>query len=66
MAVPITAFALWLELTHEPPFWVHLVTTLPALLLLCILPLRFLKGGLAASQYVNKAEQTRFTIEPRK
>ena len=64
MAVPVTAFALWLEFTYDPPTWVHLVTTLPLLLVLCILPLRFLKGGLAASQYVNKAEETRFTIKP--
>jgi uncharacterized protein (DUF983 family) len=66
MGVPVTAFAIWLELTYEPPVWVHLVTSLPFALLLCILPLRFLKGALAASQYVHKAEQTRFTIEPRK
>ncbi|MFL5170066.1 MAG: hypothetical protein ACJ8CX_05285 [Microvirga sp.] len=35
------------------------------ILILCILPLRFVKGGLVASQYVNKAEEARFTIEPK-
>ncbi len=59
MAVPVTALAVWIELTYEPPLWVHLVTTLPFLLLTCIPPLRFLKGALIASQYVNKAEEGR-------
>jgi uncharacterized protein (DUF983 family) len=66
MAIPATAFAVWLELTYEPPLWVHAVTSLPVMLLLCVPPLRFLKAALVASQYVNKAEEARFTIEPRK
>jgi uncharacterized protein (DUF983 family) len=66
MAIPAAAFAVWLELTYEPPLWVHLVTTLPVTLLLCVPPLRFLKAGLVASQYVNKAEEARFTIETEK
>ena len=66
MAIPATAFAVWLELTHEPPLWVHAVTSLPVMLLLCIPPLRFLKAALVAAQYVNKAEEARFTIAPRK
>jgi len=64
MAIPVTAFAVWFELTYNPPFWQHLVTTVPLMLILCVVPLRFLKGGLAASQYVHKAEETRFTSEP--
>jgi uncharacterized protein (DUF983 family) len=59
MAIPVTALAVWIELTYEPPFWVHLLTSLPFLLLTCIPPLRFLKGALVASQYVNKAEEGR-------
>ena len=59
MAVPITAFALWFELTYDPPVWQHLVITVPLLLVLCILPLRFLKGALAASQFVHKAAEGR-------
>ena len=65
MGIPATAIGLWIELTYDPPLWVHAVTTLPLILILCILPLRFVKGGLVASQYVNKAEETRFTIEPK-
>ena len=59
MGVPVTAFGLWIELAYEPPVWVHAVTTLPFLLVACILPLRFLKGALAAAQYVNSAEEGR-------
>ncbi|GGC62885.1 DUF983 domain-containing protein [Chelatococcus reniformis] len=57
--VAVVGFALWLELTYEPSFWVHLVTTLPLALLLCVLPLRPLKGVMIALQYVNKAEEGR-------
>jgi uncharacterized protein (DUF983 family) len=59
MGVPVTAFGIWIELAYEPPLWVHAVTTLPFLLVACILPLRFLKGALAAAQYVNRAEEGR-------
>ena len=64
MAVPVTAFGIWVELAFEPPLWVHAVTTLPVILLLCVLPLRFLKGALVASQYVNKAQEARFGDDP--
>jgi uncharacterized protein (DUF983 family) len=59
MSIPVTAFAVWYELAYDPPFWKHLLTTVPLLLVLCILPLRFLKGALAASQFVHKAEEGR-------
>lgn len=59
MAWPITAFGVWIELAYNPPIWVHLVTTLPILLLASILPLRFFKGWLVASQYAHKAEEGR-------
>jgi uncharacterized protein (DUF983 family) len=59
MAVPVTALGIWIELAYEPPVWVHAVTTLPAILLVCILPLRFFKGWLVASQFVHKAEEGR-------
>jgi len=57
--VPAVAFPLWLELAYQPPTWVHLVTTLPLILLTCIPPLQPLKGWLVASQYVHKAEEGR-------
>ncbi len=57
--VPAVLFAVWLEVKYEAPYWVHLVTSLPVLLLTCIPPLRPLKGWLIASQYVYKAEEGR-------
>ena len=59
MAFPATGFALWLDLEYDPPVWVHLLTSLPVLLILCILPLRPLKGWLVCSQYYHKAEEGR-------
>ncbi|MFG1346444.1 DUF983 domain-containing protein [Xanthobacter autotrophicus DSM 431] len=57
--VPAVLFGIWLEVAYEAPYWVHLVTTLPVLLLTCIPPLRPLKGWLVASQYYYKAEEGR-------
>lgn len=57
--VPSVVFALWLEVAYTAPYWVHLVTSLPVMLLTCVPPLRPLKGWLVASQYYYKAEQGR-------
>ncbi|WP_298814376.1 DUF983 domain-containing protein [uncultured Roseibium sp.] len=57
--VPAVAFAIWLEIAFTAPYWVHLVTTLPLILLTCIPILRPLKGWLVASQYFYKAEEGR-------
>nr|WP_279306621.1 DUF983 domain-containing protein [Microvirga solisilvae] len=60
MGIPAAGFGVWVELAFEPPFWVHLLTTLPFLLLTCIPPIRPVKGMLVASQYLHKAEEGRF------
>jgi len=60
--VPSVFFAVWLDFAYAPPVWVHLVTSLPVLLISCILPLRPLKGWLVASQYVYKTEEGRFAV----
>ncbi|MDH6232327.1 uncharacterized protein (DUF983 family) [Mesorhizobium soli] len=57
VAVPALGFALWLQLTYEPPIWVHLLTTLPLTLAACLLLLRPLKGWLVCSQYFHKAAE---------
>ncbi|MDB5651286.1 MAG: hypothetical protein JWL62_2806 [Hyphomicrobiales bacterium] len=59
MSFPILGFIWWLDATFEPPLWVHLVVSLPILILACVLPLRPLKGWLVCSQYFHKAEQGR-------
>ena len=61
--VPSIALAVWLEVSFQPSFWVHLLISLPFLLLTCILPLRPLKGWLVASQFFYKAEQGRIDRE---
>ncbi|AMB47448.1 DUF983 domain-containing protein [Methylobacterium sp. AMS5] len=58
-AIPAVAFGLWLELTYDPPVWLHFALTLPVVLIACTLPLRFFKGWLVASQYVHRAEEGR-------
>ncbi|MDB5652032.1 MAG: hypothetical protein JWL62_3552, partial [Hyphomicrobiales bacterium] len=57
--LPSVILGLWIEVRFEAPYWVHLFTTLPFMLLTCIPPLRPLKGWLVASQYVYKAEEGR-------
>ncbi len=53
--MPSVIFALLLEIYCSPPVWVHFVTSLPFLLITCLLPLRPLKGWLVCSQYFYKA-----------
>lgn len=57
--VPSVVFALLLQILYEPPFWVHLVTSLPVLLATCLAPLRPLKGWLVCSQYFYQAREGR-------
>ena len=59
VCIPAAAFPLWLELTYNPPTWIHLVTTLPLILLTCIPTLQPLKGWLVASKFFHKAEEGR-------
>jgi len=65
MGIPAAAFAVWVELTWEPALWVHMLTSLPFLLLICIPPIRPAKGMLVASQYFHKAEEGRFVVQKR-
>jgi uncharacterized protein (DUF983 family) len=57
--VPAVIFTIMLEIMVSPPFWVHLVTSLPLVVLSCVLPLRPLKGWLVASQFFFKAREGR-------
>lgn len=51
--------ALFVELRYEPPFWVHAVLWIPAVLIVSLGLLRPLKGLMIALQYANKAEEGR-------
>jgi uncharacterized protein (DUF983 family) len=56
----LVAFAaLITELAVHPPVWVHLVLWLPLTLIVCLALLRPTKGLLLASQFKNKASESR-------
>jgi uncharacterized protein (DUF983 family) len=55
--VPGVVFLIMLEVLREPPLWVHLVVSLPIVLLSTLLPLRPLKGWLVASQFFFEARE---------
>ncbi|GAB5374358.1 MAG: DUF983 domain-containing protein [Acuticoccus sp.] len=55
--VPSLIFAVWLEFAFAPPMWVHLVVTMPVVLVTCLAPLRPLKAWLVASQFYHKARE---------
>lgn len=55
--LPSVLLALWIEVAYAAPYWVHLFTSLPFLLLTCVPPLRPIKGWLIATQYFYKAEE---------
>lgn len=65
MSFPVLGFIWWLDAHYEPSLYVHLLISLPMLLLACILPLRPLKGWLVASQYFHKAEEGRLDTSHR-
>jgi uncharacterized protein (DUF983 family) len=60
--IPSAFLGVWIEVQFQAPYWVHLVTTLPFVLLTCIPPLRPLKGWLVASQYQNDAREGRVAV----
>ena len=47
--------ALYVEIAYEPPIWVHMVVTMPLLVVGCLAIRRPLKGWLVSEQYVHKA-----------
>ncbi|MDO7844661.1 DUF983 domain-containing protein [Sphingomonas immobilis] len=54
---PLALLLVWLQVAFDPPFWVHLVVSLPLLTIGSLLPLRPIKGWLVASQFVNRAQE---------
>lgn len=54
-ALPLVFVVVWVQVRFDPPWWVHLLTSVPVLAFGCIATLRPFKGWLAASQYVNHA-----------
>ena len=57
VAFPLAFFVVWIQVAFDPPWWVHLFTSLPVMVVGTLLPLRPIKGWLVASQFVNRAQQ---------
>ncbi len=55
----VTGLAIWLELSAEPPFWVHLLIWPVVTLVLTVGLLRLGKGMLIALEYRNAAREGR-------
>ncbi len=55
----VVGLVLFVELSFQPPVWVHLILWLPLTVLLAGLTLRPLKGLLIAMQYRHSAEEGR-------
>lgn len=55
----VCGLALWVEVSFNPPLWVHLVLWLPLILALALPLLRALKGLMFALQYKHRAAEGR-------
>ena len=55
----VVGLALWMEVTHNPPLWLHFLLWVPLVLILSPLALRLMKGLLIAYQHRNKAAEGR-------
>ncbi|HEX8448721.1 MAG TPA: DUF983 domain-containing protein [Allosphingosinicella sp.] len=57
----VTGLAIALELSAEPPFWLHALLWLPLTAILVVGSLRFAKGLLLALEYRHRAHEGRTT-----
>lgn len=57
VAFPLLFIVVWFEVAINPAWWVHLFTSVPLMVVPCLLVLHPIKGWLVASQYVNKAQE---------
>jgi uncharacterized protein (DUF983 family) len=55
----VVGLALWMEVTLDPPLWLHFIMWIPLALVLCLTALRWMKGILIALQYKHKAAEGR-------
>lgn len=55
----VVGSALWLEVSYNPPLWLHLLLWVPLTLALSLTALRLIKGVLITLQYRNKAAEGR-------
>jgi uncharacterized protein (DUF983 family) len=57
----VCAGALFVEVTFQPPYWVHAVLWIPTVAILTVVLLRLAKSLLIVLQYRNKAGEGRLT-----
>ncbi|HET9429393.1 MAG TPA: DUF983 domain-containing protein [Allosphingosinicella sp.] len=60
----ITGLAIWLELSVEPPFWVHILVWFPLTAVLVVGLLRVSKALLLALEYRHRAREGQISREP--
>ena len=60
----VVGLALWLEVTVNPPLWVHLALWIPLALVLSLVALRLIKGVLVTLQYARSAAEGRLDRKP--
>jgi uncharacterized protein (DUF983 family) len=51
----VVGLALWMEVSINPPLWVHFMLWIPLAIILSLAALRLMKGVLITLQYANKA-----------
>ena len=59
----VTLLAVVLELSAEPPFWVHILLWLPLTVFLVIVSLRYAKAALLALEYRHRAREGKVMTE---
>ena len=62
----VVGLALWMEVNHNPPLWLHFMLWIPLTLVLALIALRAMKGLLIVLQYRNKAAEGRLESDPGK
>ena len=55
----VVGLALWMDVSLNPPLWVHFLLWIPLTLVLSLTALRLIKGVLLTLQYRNKAAEGR-------
>ncbi len=60
MGFVVVGMALGVELSYQPPLWLHFIVFVPLAVVLCLIPLRLVKGVLITLQYANKAAEGRW------
>jgi uncharacterized protein (DUF983 family) len=55
----VVGLALWMEVSFDPPLWLHFLLWIPLTVILSLSGLRLIKGVLITLQYANSAAEGR-------